>query len=132
MKRNRNVSFDIRYDGCRKSIRLLSISEEKDKQSRLNQSIAKSSDKSNSKRSNYVSRNKFVKSTDKNRKRLQVDDTTDSSNKQNVPTKYKTVIENYYHPPLTRNQFTDDDIQYCSCKPTTGCGVNCENRLLYM
>ena len=134
----------VNYADCRKSVRLLSILEEKEKQSK----IKKYDDKvllslSSSSRQKIINSNddkenrRRIKSNKKKKRKTKaiVDDintTTTITSTTTTIAKYKNINQNYYRQPLTRNHFTDDDIQYCSCNHITGCGVNCENRLLYM
>ena len=137
----------VNYADCRKSVRLLSILEEKEKQSKINKYddkvLLSSSSSSSSSRQKIISGNddkenrRRIKSNKKKKRKTKaiVDDintTTAITSTTTKIAKYKNINQNYYRQPLTRNHFTDDDIQYCSCNHITGCGVNCENRLLYM
>ena len=121
-----DVVFVNYNDHCRKSVRLLSIVEEKERQSK----IYKHDDKVllSSSLINKENKKRFKSNKKKKKKTL----TTTTTTTTTTIAKYKTIHQNYYRQPLTRNNFTDDDIQYCSCNNITGCGVNCENRLLYM
>jgi hypothetical protein len=45
---------------------------------------------------------------------------------------YKKLKQNLYKAPLCRPSFNIDDAPICVCTFESGCGENCENRLLYM
>ena len=134
----------VNYADCRKSVRLLSILEEKEKQSKIKKYDDKVLLSSSSSRQKIINSNddkenrRRIKSNKKKKRKTKaiVDDinttTTITSTTTTTIAKYKNINQNYYRQPLTRNHFTDDDIQYCSCNHITGCGVNCENRLLFM
>lgn len=45
---------------------------------------------------------------------------------------YRKLRQNLYRPPLQRTLIPAEDCPSCSCKPATGCGLDCHNRSVYM
>ncbi|KAJ1425439.1 hypothetical protein B484DRAFT_349628, partial [Ochromonadaceae sp. CCMP2298] len=45
---------------------------------------------------------------------------------------FRRLQQNLYRPPLQRPLFCSEDAPLCTCRPDTGCGLHCQNRLLYM
>ena len=46
--------------------------------------------------------------------------------------RYRALTKNLYRFPLQRGSCSADDVPYCSCDPAKGCGLDCENRVLFM
>lgn len=47
-------------------------------------------------------------------------------------TKYRTIVRNSYKHPLQKGTWGVDDVPQCICTSIDGCGVSCQNRLLFM
>ena len=57
---------------------------------------------------------------------------TDGKSQLNTFPRYRALTKNLYRSPLQRGSCSADDIPYCSCHPDKNCGLDCENRLLFM
>lgn len=46
--------------------------------------------------------------------------------------RYRVLTKNFYRLPLQRGSCSTEDLPYCSCLSDEGCGIACENKLLFM
>lgn len=45
---------------------------------------------------------------------------------------YRSLVKNFYRPPLQRGSCDPDDNPQCSCSQENGCDMHCQNRQLFM
>ena len=45
---------------------------------------------------------------------------------------YRSLVKNFYRPPLQRRTCAPEECPQCSCTQKSGCDVNCQNRQLFM